>query len=151
MPGRRELVDFQESLRVFFINRLDESRNIKRMMIKLIQKLEPKPRQVSVVDLTVCVGERRVHECLNMALVNTTVDRAGSACSVEGSIKLKHLSDKTNTTFMPLQRHRVTLSSPCSHCLCLLPCPPLSFLFLLFIIFSHLMSFPLFHLSVCTP
>lgn len=126
---------------------------LKRMMIKLIQKLEPKPRQVSVVDLTVCVGERRVHECLNMALVNTTVDRAGSACSVEGSIKLKLAwCLKTNTTFMPLQRHSglpclhpaltVSVSCPVLH---ILPFPSLYYFS------SSLMSFPLFHLSVCTP
>ena len=113
-------------------------------MIKLIQELEPKPRQVSVVDLTVCVAERRVHECLNMALVNTTVDRAGSACAVGWCIRLKLAwCLKTNTTFMLLQRHS---GLPCLH-------PPLAvsvsspilrilpFTFsLLFFQLSHLLS-----------
>ena len=72
-----------------------------------------KPRQVSVVDLTVCVAERRVHECLNMALVNTTVDRAGGACAVGWCIRLKLAwCLKTNTTFMLLQRHS---GLPCLH------------------------------------
>lgn len=84
---------------------------LKRMMIKLLQEPEPKPRQVSVVDLTVCVGQRTVHECLNVALVNTSVDRACSARSVGRSIGLELAwCLKTNTAFPPLQRH---LGPPC--------------------------------------
>lgn len=107
---------------------------LKRMMIKLLQEPEPKPRQVSVVDLTVCVGQRTVHECLNVALVNTSVDRACSARSVGRSIGLELAwCLKTNTAFPPLQRHlgppclRPPLADPSqilrrsSRCLCLLP------------------------------
>lgn len=90
---------------------------LKRMMIKLLQEPEPKPRQVSVVDLTVCVGQRTVHECLNVALVNTSVGRACSARSVGRSIGLELAwCLKTNTAFPPLQRH---LGPPCLR-------PPLS-------------------------
>lgn len=95
---------------------------LKRMMIKLLREPEPKPRQVSVVDLTVCVGQRTVHECLNVALVNTSVDRACSARSVGRSIGLELAwCLKTNTAFPSLQRH---LGPPCLRpplTVCLLP------------------------------